>query len=309
VRFARRWACAGLVALLGAATASADKPESPPGQSKRPPLPPGAGGHGKGTGGRTRLPRPAPGGGTGSPSSVAFLAAWLDDAETLGPGEAAVGLSAGRTETPDGGQTDAPVVFAAVGIASRVQLSGSSSYYRASYDDGYTSSGLGNTYLAGKAKLIDPGTHVVGLAVSPVLEVLSDASLSDTTLGLSRVNWALPVSIQVGRGSRRALASAGYFSRGAVFLAAGLEQSVSARVALNLALSYMYATSVSETSDLAGLSRSRLDASAGVLVALTPVIAVSGALGRTVSSLDQNGATLLASASISYAFGHARHTP
>ena len=92
-------------------------------------------------------------------------------------------------------------------------------------------------------------------------------------------------------------------------LAAGLEQSVSARVALNVALSYMYATSVSETSDLAGLSRSRLDASAGVLVALTPVLSVSGALGRTVSSLDQNGATLLASASISYTFGRGRRTP
>ncbi len=307
--FARRWACMGLIGLLGPATAFAEKPESPPRQSKRPPLPPGSGGRGRGTGGRTQLPRPALGGGTGSPAGAAFLASWLDDAETLGRGDVTLGLSVGRSESPDGGETDAPVFFGAAGVASRVQLSASIPYYRASYDDGYTSSGLGNTYLACKVKLLDPGTHSVGLAVSPVLEVLSDASLSDTTLGLSRVNWALPVSIQAGRGATRALASAGYFSRGAVFLAGGLERSVSARVTLTGGLSYMHATSVSETSDLAGLSRSRLDATAGVLVAISPALSVSGALGRTVSSLDQNGAKLLASASVSYTFSRARTAP
>jgi hypothetical protein len=309
VGFRGRWACAGLIALLGSATALAQKPDAPPGQSKRPPLPPGSGGRGRGTGGRTHLPRPAPGGGTGSPASAVFLAAWLDDAETLGPGEGSVGLSAGRTESPDGGETDAPVLFGAVGVARRVQLSGSSSYYRASYDDGYASRGLGNSYLACKVRILDPTSHRVGLAASPVLEVLSDASLSDTTLGLSRVNWALPVSVQAGRGSTRALASAGYFSRGALFVAAGLERSVASRVALDVALSYMHATKVPETSDLAGLSRSRLDATAGVVFALTPLISLSGSLGRTVSSLDQNGATLMASASISYAFTRPRRAP
>ncbi len=309
MRFAGRWACVGLIGLLSAATSFGDKPDSPPGRSKRPPLPPGSGGHGRGTGGRTELPRPAPGGGTGSPAGAVFLAAWLDDASTLGRGEVALGLSAGRSDAVDGSETDAPVLFGAVGVASRVQISGSVPYYRASYDDGYTSSGLGNTYLACKVKLLEPGAHSVGLAVSPVLEILSDASLSDTTLGLSRVNWALPVSVEARRGSTRALASAGYFSRGAMFLAAGLERSVSERVALTGALSYMHATSVSETSDLAGLSRSRVDATAGVLVAFSPAVSVSAALGRTVSNLDQNGAKLLASVSVSYTFSRARPAP
>ncbi len=304
--FAGRLACVGIVVLLEPAVAFAQKPDSPPGQSKRPPLPPGSGGNGRGTGGRTELPRPALGGGTGSPTGIVFLAAWLDDAETLGPGDISLGLSASRSEFPDGGETDAPVFFGAVGVASRVQLSASVPYYRASYDDGYTASGLGNSYVACKVKLLDPSAHLVGLAVSPVLEILSEASLSDTTLGLSRVNWAVPLSVQAGRGSTRALASAGYFSRGAVFLAAGVERTVSARVVLTGSLSYMHAARVSETSDLAGLSRSRLDASVGVLVALSPAVAVSGALGRTLSSLDQSGAKLLASASISYTLTRAR---
>jgi hypothetical protein len=240
---------------------------------------------------------------------VVALAAWLDDADTLGAGEATLGLSVGRSETPDGGETDAPVLFAAVGATSRVQLSGSVPYYRASYDDGYASSGLGNTYLACKVKLLEPGSHRVGLAVSPMLEILSDAALSDTTLGLSRVNWALPVSVQSGHGPTRALASAGYFSRGAVFLAAGVDHMVSSRVMLSGALSYMHATNPRETSDLAGLSRSRLDLTGAVLVRASAAVSVSGALGRTVSSLDQNGARLLASASVSYTFGRARPSP
>lgn len=280
-----------------------------PGKSKRPPLAPGAGGHGRGTGGRTELPLPAVGGGTGSPTSTIVLAAWLDDAETLAPGEAMVGLSFGRSESLDGGETDAPVFGAAIGVSSRVQLSGSLPHYWASYDDGYEASGRGNTYLACKVKVVDPSRHRVGLAVGPVLEILGDASLSDTTLGLSRVNWALPVSAQVGKGRLRGFATAGYFSRGAVFLAGALERAVSTRVSVTGALSYMHATGPSEASDLAGLARSRLDLTGSVFVRLSPSLSVAGAAGRTISSLDQNGATLLASASISYGFKLSRRHP
>jgi hypothetical protein len=157
-----------------------------------------------------------------------------------------------------------------------------------------------------KAKLLDPGAHTVGVAISPLLEVLSEASLSDETLGLSRVNWALPVSVETTRGPTRLLASAGYFSRGAVFVAGGLERSVSERVALTGSLSLMHATSVEPTSDLAELSRSRVDASVGFVVAPSPSWSVSAAIGRTVSSLDQNGSKLLASVSVGYLFARSR---
>ena len=190
-----------------------------------------------------------------------------------------------------------------------MQLSGSVPYYHASYDDGYSSSGLGNTYLACKVKLFDATRHRVGLAVSPVLEILSDAALSDATLGLSRVNWALPLSAQWGHGSTRVIGSTGYFSRGALFLAAGVDRAVSTSVTLTGAFSYTYSTHSLEASDLAGLSRARLDLTGAAVVRLSPRLSVSGALGRTVSSLDQNGATLLASASVSYAFVHARPGP
>ncbi len=309
MELARRCAWAAFCLVLVPAVALGDKPTSPPGHTKRPPLPPGAGGRGRGTGGRTALPLPAAGGSTGSPTSAVLLAAWLDDAETLSPGDAAFSLSVGRSESPDGAETDAPVFDAAVGVGNRVQLSGSVPYYRASYDDGYQASGRGNTYLACKVKLVDGSSHRVGLAVSPVLEILSDAALSDSTLGLSRVNWALPVSAQMGRGETRVLATAGYFSRGAVFLAGALERTLGTRVTLTGALSYMHATKTLETSDLAGLSDSRLDASGSVAVRLSRSWSVSGAVGRTISSLDQNGAKLLASAAVSYTFSRARPRP
>ena len=290
--------CCGLLAP----TAALAQHGTPPPKSHRPPLPPGQAGKGKGTGGRTELPLPALGGGAGSPTGVAALGSWLDDAETLAPGEVAIGLAVGRSESLDGGETDAPVFDAAVGLAPRVQLSGSIPRYSARYDDGYEASGRGNTYVALKVKVVDPHGHRVGLAVAPVLEILSDASVSDETLGLSRVNWALPVSAQVGQGRTRGFATAGYFSRGAVFLAGALERTVSSRVSVAGALSYMHATNASETSDLAGLARSRLDATGSVFVRLSPSFSAGAALGRTISSLDQNGAKLLASVSLSYVF-------
>ncbi len=189
-----------------------------------------------------------------------------------------------------------------------MQLSGSLPYYQASYSDGYESSGLGNTSLAVKVKVIDPKEHTVGLAVAPLLEILSDASLADPTLGLSRVNWGLPVSVQVGRGNTRAFATTGYFSRGALFLAAALEQALSSKFILTGAISHMYATSTTDRSDLQGLSQSRTDLSGSVAWRVAPALWVAGSLGRTVSSLDQNGATLLASASISYSIA-ARKKP
>jgi hypothetical protein len=71
----------------------------------------------------------------------------------------------------------------------------------------------------------------------------------------------------------------------------------------------MHATGTTATSDLSGLGRSRLDVTASLTVRVSPSLFVSGAAGRTISSLDQNGATLLASANISYTFSRARAQP
>jgi hypothetical protein len=269
------------------------------GKGQRPPAPPGSVGNGKGTQGRTELPV-SPVGGSGNASAALVLATWLDDAETLAPGDAILGLAFGRAESIDGSETDGPVFDSAVGVSRRAQIAVTLPYYHAQYNDGFESSGRGNVYLSMKVKLVDAGEHGIGIAVSPLLEVLSDAAVADPTLGISRTNWALPVSFQVGGPHVRAFGTAGYFSRGALFAAGALELAASPRVTVTSALSFAHATNESPNSDLAGLSRSRTDLSGAAAVHVTRALTVSAGLGRTISSLDQNGSRLSASAGLSY---------
>lgn len=243
-----------------------------------------------GTAGRTALP-------------VVVLASWLDDADTLEPGQVVVGVSVGRWSALDGGQTDGPATDVSVGILHGVQLSASLPYSRAAYSDGFRSAGLGDAYFVAKVRLIDPAKHAIGLAMLPTLEVLSKTAVSDTTLGLSRANVALPVSLEVDRDKGRAYATAGYFSRGAVSLGAGAERALTERVTLVGTVSYSHTTRALSTSDLVDLSPSRADAAGGLYVKVAPAVTISGSLGRTISRLDQNGARFTASAGISILTG------
>jgi hypothetical protein len=244
---------------------------------------------GRGTGGRTQLP---------VASGTLTLPTWLDDAETLDPGSVIAELSAGRWTSLDGGETDAPVFDLALGVAPLVQVNVSLSYYRASYSDGYRAQGLGDTYLSAKVQLLDPSEHRVGIAVMPMLEILSEASVSDRTLGLPRANWGLPVSIQVGSGQTRAYSTIGYMSRDAALAGLAVEQDLGTRLTLIGSISSAYATRTSPASDLHDLSRSRTDATAMAYFGVTPLVSVFAGAGRTISQLDQNGATLIASAGV-----------
>jgi hypothetical protein len=250
-----------------------------------------------GTAGRTALP------------VGAVLASWLDDAETLDPGRVSIGLSVGRWSALDGGESDAPAFDVTAGLVRGVQLSASLPYYRAAYADGFQSSGLGDSYFVAKVRLIDPRTHPIGVSISPTLEILSRNAVSDTTLGLSRANVALPVSIEVDRDAFRAYATGGYFSRGAVSLGGAVERALTPRVTVLGTVSYAHTTRPPSTSDLIDLSRSRTDAASGVQVMLTPAITVSGSLGRTISRLDQNGARLTAMAGVSILTGRSKPVP
>jgi len=142
----------------------------------------------------------------------------------------------------------------------------------------------------------------VGVSVQPLLEILSDAAISDSTLGLSRVNWGLPITVQVGsdKTRTRAYASAGYFSRHAIFVGGAVERDVSSSVTLIGMVNYSEATSSPASSDLLGLSRARTDAMAMIYVSVAPGVSLFGGGGRTISKLDQNGAKLIASAGVRF---------
>ena len=165
-----------------------------------------------------------------SDTRVRTLLSWLDDAEVLDPGSVEVSIATSRWSTQYGHETDAPTVFAAVGIAPRVQFAASGLHYSSAYTDGFTSSGRGDVYLMGKVAVISPREHPGGVAISPVLEILSDLSLAYRGAGASRVTWGLPVSLQYTATKVRVYGSTGYFSRGSVFGSAGVEAFVTSRV-------------------------------------------------------------------------------
>ena len=281
------WSCR-LVAALAVLVAWSAGPAAA--QTKRTPSNP-RNTTANGTAGRSALPVAS--------GSVNFPM-WLDDTDTLEPGTGSVELSVGRWSAIDGGETYAPVVDATIGVTSSSQLEVVLPHFQASYTDGYRASGLGDASVAFKYQLVDPSEHVIGLSVEPLLEILSTASVSDTTLGLKRANWGLPITLQVGSDDTpmRAYASVGYLSRHAVFAGAAVERDLGKVATFIGALNYAYTTRVPAGSDLLGLSRARTDASGIVYVNISPVVSLFAGAGRTVSKLDQNGARLAASAGI-----------
>jgi hypothetical protein len=116
------------------------------------------------------------------------FASWLEDADVVEPKTASLGFGVGRWEGLEGGETDAPTFDFAIGVAPRFQLSASLPFYWASYSGGFTSRGRGDATLALKVCLMDASEHLVGLAIAPTIEVLSDLAVAGPTLGLSRVN-------------------------------------------------------------------------------------------------------------------------
>ena len=232
---------------------------------------------------------------------------WLDDASTMAPGTASVSIAAGRWSARDGGQTDGPVFDVSAGLSKRVQVGLSVPFYHAKYNDGFTASGRGDVYGTAKIQLVSPDDHHFGLSVSPLVEVLSDLAISDTSLGLKRVNWAIPVSVQAGTEHTQLFVTTGYFSRGAIFGALGVTHALSERTTLAGSVTVSHSTRTLSSTDLVGLSQTRADATVGLSAALSPRVSVSGNIGRTVSKLDQNGARFTANAAVSMQLGRPRH--
>jgi hypothetical protein len=129
-----------------------------------------------------------------------------------------------------------------------------------------------------------------------MVEVLSVAPPG----GGSRVQWALPASVERPFRHWRAMGTGGYFSRGAVFGAGAIEFELSKRAWATGALSHSYSTRQDDLSSALGFHKSRTDVSGGLTYAVGPDVAVYGSLGRTISARDNNSATLTASFGMSF---------
>jgi len=150
---------------------------------------------------------PLPGSGAGSRT----FGVWLDDASVAAPGGGWATISTGYYDTDAFHEFDLPVADAGIGFTRRIQAGFSVPVYNVTPINGTGTHGVGDVYLHGKIQLRDPEWALdgVGYAVVPVVEVTRAP-----VAGQSKVNWALPLAVEVRRAGWRWYASGGYFSRG-----------------------------------------------------------------------------------------------
>lgn len=225
---------------------------------------------------------------------------WLDDATLLAPGTGWTSVSFGYWRTPLFREVNVPMIDGGVGLARRVQVGFSVPVYHVNEPGGPVSRGVGDLYLNAKIQLRDPAgsPRGIGFAVVPVLEVLRFQPYPDA----SRLQWALPATVEVQRQGWRAFGSAGYFSRGALFAGAGVETALSDKLWIVGTITQSHSTRTDELSAALGLAQTRTDVSGGATLAVTPSVAVFGSVGRTISRQDLNSTTMFVTAGVSYSF-------
>lgn len=236
-----------------------------------------------------------------SGTGVRNFGSWLDDATVQDPGNGFVSLGFGFYKTSVYREVDLPSIDTGFGVTRRLQVGMSVPYsYVAVPGDPAGTNGFGDVYLTGKYQLREPSSTRTGVAVIPMAEVLSVTPLS----GGSRVQWALPVSVERQFTSWRVMGSGGWFSRGALFGAGAIESEVARTTWLTGGLSWSYSTHHDALSDALGFHRGRVDVTGGVTHALRSDVAVYANVGRTISARDDNSASFVFSAGVSFGLKH-----
>jgi len=233
-------------------------------------------------------------GGTGGASPFA----WVDDATVLDPGAGSVGFAAAHFTGADLSENDVPIVEAALGIVKRVQLSVSLPRVAGDVAAAVTS-GVGTTFVAAKIGVLEFPKHHVKVAITPTLEILGSAAADSLASDNSRTQFGLPASAELDRGRMRLYGAGGFFTSGVRFAGGGLAYQASPRGVISLGFSHSWR---SDTADAGVLGATRNEISAGVGCVLRPRVVVFGSLGRTIATLDENGAGTTISGGVSFSF-------
>jgi hypothetical protein len=232
-------------------------------------------------------------------SGVRNFGSWLDDASIMPEGASTVTVSFAYWKTPSYREFDVPVADGAIGVARRVQFGMSVPYYHASEAGMPVARGVGDLYFSTKIQLREPSPKRLGVALTPLVEVLGVPAAPDR----SRVSWAIPVNVELQRKEWRAFASTGYFSRGAVFASGALEVALSDRTWLTLSLSQSHSLERDDLSTALGIAQTRADASGGVAWLLSPRTSIFATVGRTLSSKDPTSASVFLTSGVSFSVG------
>jgi hypothetical protein len=230
---------------------------------------------------------PLPSSAVGTSAGGAAPFSWLDDASVLEPGSISVAVSMVRWQGSDASEVVVPVVDVAIGLASRLHLTASVPRVPGSAGGVAAGSEIGTSFFSVKIGVFDNAKHGVKLSVSPTLEVLGSGVLQSIEPGAGRVQFGLPVSAQLDRGAVRLFAGGGYFSGGVWFsgLGAGIRVNPKVFVSGSVSRAWRHADVAELLSD-----RDRNEVSGSAAYALTPRLSVFGSLGRTIATLDEDGA-------------------
>lgn len=234
-----------------------------------------------------------------TPSTVTTypqFGAWLDDASALGTGDGSASIGAGYWRLDGMTQTNVPMLSGAIGVTDRMHVSASVPFYRIAAP-AVSAHGLDDVYLSAKYMLLDPTLTVseVGLAISPVVEILSADAID------GRVHFALPVSVELRRMPFRVYGSAGYFTRGALFGGGAMEWTSAGGISVTGAFMQSYSTKISTI----GQERSHADVSMGLSAPVAGAMSMYGSIGRSLTSVESGGASLAVTGGVSFRFSAA----
>jgi hypothetical protein len=244
---------------------------------------------------------------SGAPSGGREFGTWLDDATLADPGSGWIAVSLGSYFSPAGRQTDFPSLDGAFGWTDRIQFGMTVPYSRFRTVDGQTISGRGDVYLSSKLSIWDHTANSSGkaIAMTPLIEVLSEPDPVDG----GRLFWAFPVSGEIRRSGYRIYGSGGYFSRGVFFGGGALEIPASERLITTTALTWTRSLASDPVADALGMSPGRVDVTCGASYVLNPSFAVFGSLGRTLSKIDANSATMMLNAGFAFTYAQRGSRP
>ena len=206
--------------------------------------------------------------------------AWMDDANLMTPRTVWLGVSMVQWHGGGASEMVVPVFDASIGLTPRVQIGASIPR---------VAGGLGTTFVNAKVGIVNSDARGVKLAVGPTLEILNEAAMLSAPGGQSRIQWGLPVSVEIDRQAGRFYGSSGFFSPGVRYAGAGIGKSLSNRLDMSMSFSHAWTSEASSgTPAIAGPRRN--DLSGGASFDLTPNIAVFGSIGRTIATAAEHGA-------------------
>ena len=242
-------------------------------------------GNGKGHNSQPPSSSPLPSPTVVTPATVGTVPfAWIDDASMLPPGSVAMSVSAQHWQGADLGEFTVPSVGMATGLTPRVQVG--ASFPRVVGDDvNGVVGGLGTSYVSGKIGLLTGGPSDVKLAVAPTIEILGAGAVQALAPDGSRLQFGVPLSLEVDRGRARVFASTGFFTGGVWFAGGGVGAQVTPRVTVSGALSRAWTTD-----SVNGIVGDRREVSGSLAYSPRPGLFIFGSLGQTIATTDQNGA-------------------